>query len=144
MTCYNNDSYEVALYYEQWESAYPVKVQMSLLAGNYTDGAWFAELPAQEWGGTVTCSVVVDNGAARYPSQGTVAITIDGPSRSKITSEMILLAVFLVIAFIALELAFKPGFWRPTGRERARKLEEEDRKKEEEEKKAKQKEEKTG
>jgi hypothetical protein len=142
-TSYNNDSYEVAVFYELEESAYPVKIQLSLSAGNYTDGTWFCELPAQEWGGTIKVSVVVDNGIARYPAQGTVSITVEGPRPSKISSGLILLVIFLIFAFVAIELAFKPGFWRPTGREKARRLEEEDRKREEEEKNAQKKEEKS-
>jgi hypothetical protein len=142
MTSNNNDSYEVALYYEIEESAYPIKIQLSLLAGNYINGTWYGEIPPQEWGGLITCSVVVDNGIARYPPQGTVSITVEGPRPSKISFELILLVIFLIIAFIVIELALKPGFWRPTGRERARRLEEEDRKREEEEKSVQQNQEK--
>ena len=141
-TSYNNDSYEVALFYELEEGAFPVKILLLLSAGNYTNGTWFGEIPAQEWGGTIEVSVVVDNGIARYPAQGTVSINVEGPRPSKISFELVFLVIILIIAFIVFELAFKPGFWRPTGREKARKLEEEDRKKEEEERNAKQKEEK--
>jgi len=142
MTNYNNESYEVVLFYELEEGAYPIKIQLSLSAGNYTNGTWFGEIPAQEWGGTIKVSVVVDNGIARYPTQGTVSIIVEGPRPSKMSFNLVFLVIFLIIAFIAIELAFKPGFWRPTGREKARKLEEEDRKREEEEQNAKQNEEK--
>ena len=78
-------------------------------------------------------SIVINDGLVSYPPTGKYGIEIDGPSPSTFPWNWVFIGAFLLVVFIATELAFKPGFYRRTGRDKARALEEEDRQKEIEE-----------
>ena len=110
---------------------------MSLADGNETSGVWFFDIPAQPWEGCVECRITVrDNSGAssQYPASGNAIIEILGDEQPKpFPWKWVIIIAFLAVVLVLTELAFKPGFYRPTGRERARALEEEDRKREQEE-----------
>lgn len=127
----------VSVSYQREDWIGPLPVYLVLVNGTSTNGTWTGEIPAQEWGGTITCSVLAygpnpDNHLAKHPSVGFTTIEIEG-AESGFPWKWVIIAAFLVVVFIATELAFKPGLYRPTGRERARALEEEDRRKAREE-----------
>jgi hypothetical protein len=128
------DVSKVQIFYEMEDTAFPFDVEMDLVDGTLTNGTWSGSIPAQQWGGTLTFRIITNDGIARYPSEGSLTIKVDGPSESSFPWKWIIIGAFLVVVFIATELAFKPGIWRPTGRQRAQALEEEDRRKEQEEK----------
>jgi len=123
----------VQLLFEREGYAWPSTVDMELTNGTLANGTWSGTIPAQEWGGTLTFRIIANDGITRYPVEGSQSIEIDGPSESTFPWKWLIIGLFLVVVFIATELAFKPGVWRPTGRQRARALEEEDRRKELEE-----------
>ena len=119
----------VQVYYEREGDAFPSISDLNLTDGTRMNGTWSGEIPPQKWECTLTCSIIVDDGLAKYPAQGSFFIDVDGPSPSTFPWNWVIIGAFLAVAFIATELAFKPRIWRPTGRERARALEEEDRRK---------------
>lgn len=125
----------VRVFYQREEWINPLDVHLNLTGGDETNGTWTGQIPAQEWGGTLEYSIVVNDGLAYYPAQGKYTIEIEGPSQSTFPWKWVIIGAFLAVVFIATELAFKPGFWRSTGRDKARALEEEDRLKEMEESK---------
>ena len=129
----NADS--VILYYYNPGTGQESWVPMNLTAGNLTDGEWAFDIPAQSWGGEIHCQVTAtDNayGQSSYPSSGLHVITIVGEERPEpFPWNIVLIVSFLGAALVLTELVFKPGLYRPTGRERARELEEEDWEREE-------------
>lgn len=121
---------EVRLFYEMEGWAYPIIAYLFRTNGTATDGTWSGEIPPLNEGGTLRCSIIVDvdGGIARYPAEGTVSIDVEGPGKG-FPWMWVVIAGFLAFVFVATELIFKPGIYRPTGRERVRALEEKDRKK---------------
>ncbi len=127
----------VFIHHEMEGDAWPTPTELYLVNGSKTNGTWSGEIPAQNRDGTLTCSILVfgsdpDHYIAKYPAQGYETIELEG-APSDFPWSWVIIIGFLAIVLIATELAFKPGFWRPTGRERARALEEEDRRKAREE-----------
>jgi len=103
------------------------------MAWNATSGAWEHVIPAQTWKGIVEWRLTVryDNSSLNYPESGYGQIVIEGKSPPKpFPWNIVVTIAFLGVVLVMTELAFKPGFYRKTGRERARELEEEDRMKE--------------
>lgn len=100
-------------------------------AGNKTNGTWSFSIPAQTYKGTLEVSILAtDNSgvSTRYPANGYYTITLDGPEKSKpFPWNLVLIVAFLAVTLVVTELIFKPGVYRPTGRQRAAALEEEDR-----------------
>lgn len=124
----------VQVYYEREDWIAPVAIMLNMTGGDSQNGTWSGEIPSQEWGGAIEYSIVVNDGQAYYPPfPGKLVIEVEGPTESTFPWMWVILGGFLVFVFIATELIFKPGFYRPTGRERARALEEEDRLREMEE-----------
>jgi hypothetical protein len=124
----------VQIYYQREDWISPLAVILNLTEGDAYNGTWSGALPAQEWSGSVEYSIVVNDGLGYYPPfPGKEVIEIEGPTESHFPWVWVIIGGFLVFVFIATELIFKPGFYRPTGRERARALEEEDRLREMEE-----------
>jgi len=103
---------------------------MTLASGNLTSGAWEFEVPAQEWKTQLNCRIEATD-ISGSSSIITADIDISGASPPRdIPWGLIIMVGFLAIAFILTELAFKPGTYRPTGRQRSEILEEEDRERE--------------
>ncbi|KYK27674.1 MAG: hypothetical protein AYK23_02135 [Candidatus Proteinoplasmatales archaeon SG8-5] len=124
----------VQFFYQQEDWIHPISIILDRSSGDEHNGTWSGIIPAQEWGGALEYSIVVNGGEAYYPPfPGKEIITIDGPTPSNFPWSWVVIGGFLIFVFIATELAFKPGFYRPTGRQRAKALEEEDRRKEMEE-----------
>jgi hypothetical protein len=129
----------VSVSYQREDWIGPLPVDLLLMNGTTTNGTWAGEIPAQEWGGIITCTILAygpdpDNYLAKHPSEGFISVEIEG-AKSGFPWKWVIVGGFLVFVFIAAELAFKPGLYRRTGREKARALEEEDRRKAEEEEK---------
>jgi len=110
--------------------------QMNLTSGNETSGSWTYVIPARPWGGHIDYFITArDNSgdSSQYPASGTSGIEITGEEPPKqFPWNIVIIVVFLGVVLVLTEFIHKPGLYRPTGRERARKLEEEDRKREEE------------
>jgi hypothetical protein len=126
----------VFIHHEMEGDAWPTPTELNLINGSGMGGTWSGEIPARNRDGTLTYSILVfgsdpDYYIAKYPSQGYATIVLEG-APSDVPWSLIIIIGFLAFVLIATELAFKPGFWRPTGREKARALEEEDRRKAEE------------
>ena len=111
---------------------------MNLSEGNTTSGKWTYDIPAQPWKGELECKVTAkdDYGySAFYPASGFMTIEILGETEPKeFPWNLVIIIIFLGAVLVLTELVFKPGFYRKTGREKARELEEEDRLRELEEK----------
>jgi hypothetical protein len=110
---------------------------MTLSEGNDTCGTWTFEIPAQPWKSQMEFSIKArdNNGSSYYPNRdgySTIEILGDDPPKP-FPWNWVLIIAFLGVAFVLTELVFKPGFYRATGREKAKALEEEDRKREQEE-----------
>ncbi|MFO7619137.1 MAG: hypothetical protein R6W91_05725 [Thermoplasmata archaeon] len=100
------------------------------MAPNDTNETWSFIIPAQRWKGTVDCQIMVVEGSGNtyYPESGFVTIEILGESQpNPFPWNILIIIAFLGAALVLTELAFKPGVYRKTGRERARELEEQDR-----------------
>ncbi|MDO9538075.1 MAG: hypothetical protein Q7J68_07130 [Thermoplasmata archaeon] len=128
---------EVILRYSNPATGQVIFDIMVLTAGNISNGTWSFEVPALPYEGSIEYGITAKdfNGtSAQYPPGGTGTIQITGEKPPKeFPWNLVIIVVFLAVAMIATELIFKPGFYRPTGRQRAKALEEEDRKKEQEE-----------
>lgn len=129
--------YEVLLYYTNPTTGQENYEIMTLSEGNTTSGRWAFDIPAQSWKSEVECRITArDNSGAssQYPASGNAIIEIQGDEQPKAFPwNWVIIIAFLGVVLVLTELIFKPGFYRPTGRERARALEEEDRKREQEE-----------
>jgi len=112
---------------------------MTLTAGNSTSGTWTYVIPAQPWEGELECRITAkdETGAsAQFPESGPATIGIIGEEEpDEFPWNLVVAIIFLAVVLVITELIFKPGLYRPTGRDRAKALEEEDRKKEQAEKK---------
>jgi len=128
---------EVLLSYENPANGNLFNEFMVLKSGNTTNGTWTFEIPAQIYKGTIEFSIIakdISGTSIRFPPSGLRTINLEGPEQERPFSwNIVVLAAFLAVALIATELIFKPGFYRPTGRQRARDLELEDQKRELEE-----------
>ncbi len=94
-----------------------------------TNGTWIFVIPPQNYEGSLDVEIKADitGYSTSYPVDE-FTIEFEGPEKEKpFPWNIVLMVGFLAIALIATELIFKPGFYRPTGREKARALEEEDR-----------------
>jgi hypothetical protein len=111
-------------------------LDMVLASGSYSDGVWSCEVPAPSWQGTIEYQIKASDGIAPTYFPGVVEfgqIEIIGEEKpSEIPWHLVIMFVFLGVVLVLTELAFKPGVYRRTGRERARALEEEDREREQE------------
>ena len=98
---------------------------MNLTSGN---GTWYFEIPAQTYKGSLNVNIIaydISGASASYD----FIINLEGPEPAKeFPWNIVVIVVFLAVTLVATELIFKPGFYRPTGRQRAQALEEEDRK----------------
>ena len=121
--------YEVILSYRRPGDALPGYEYLYLTSGDHANGTWTGAIPEQIWEGSLNCHVIAkDNtGQSRYPAQGSVTIQLEGESPSTFPWHIVIMVVGLIIVFVLTELAFKPGLYRQTGRDKARSLEEEDR-----------------
>jgi len=112
-------------------------VPMNLTAGNLSAGTWTYDIPAQPWKGELECRVTAKDdigNSVQYPASSNAKIEIIGDDPPKpFPWNLVILIGFLAVVLVLTELIFKPGFYRLTGREKARALEEEDRKREQEE-----------
>ena len=128
---------EVNLYYENTANGSFNVESMVNISGTPTNGTWHFAIPPQAYKGSLDVWILasdISGASTRYPSTGSYEIEIDGPERAKpFPWNIVIMVAFLAIVLIATELIFKPGFYRPTGRQRAQALEEEDRKRELEE-----------
>ena len=118
----------VWLHYDN--STYSSAREMSLESGNSTRGTWHCEIPAQTWKGVVEWRLTArfGNGSLNYPESGYGQIEIEGKNPPKpFPWNIVVTVAFLGVVLVLTELAFKPGVYRKTGRERAMELEEEDR-----------------
>jgi len=127
--------YEVILSYRRPGDALPSYEYLYLTSGDNANGTWTGAIPEQIWEGSLNCHVIAkDNtGQSRYPAQGSITIQLEGEPPSTFPWHIVIMVVGLIIVFVLTELAFKPGLYRKTGRERAEILEEEDRLRAEEE-----------
>ena len=130
--------YEVKLYYENTENgSFNGGESMVNISGTSTNGTWHFAIPPQVYKGSIDVWILasdVSGTPTRYPSTGGHEIEIEGPERDKpFPWNIVVMVAFLAIVLVATELIFKPGIYRPTGRQRAQALEEEDREKELEE-----------
>lgn len=121
----------VELYYYNPGTGQESWVSMNLTEGNLSVGIWSYDIPAQSWSGELRCKITATDIAyaeTSYPSSGYHVISITGEEQPKPFPWNIVLVVgFLAGAMVLTELVFKPGLYRPTGRDKAKKLEEEDR-----------------
>ena len=110
---------------------------MNLSSGNNTNGTWYFEIPLQKYKGSLETWIIasdISGASTRYPSTGSYDIWLEGPEPTKpFPWNIVIIVAVLAVTLFATELIFKPGFYRPTGRQRAQALEEEDREKELEE-----------
>ena len=92
-------------------------------------GTWGFEIPAQEYEGTLNVCIQADiTGLSNSYPVDDFTIILEGPEPEEpFPWNIVLLVAFLGIALVATELIFKPGLYRPTGRQRAAALEEVDR-----------------
>ncbi len=124
----------VELYYYNPGTGQENWASMNLTEGNLSAGTWSYDIPAQSWSGELRCQITatdIANAETSYPSSGYHRITIVGEEQPKPFPWNIVVVVgFLAAAMVLTELVFKPGLYRPTGRDKAKKLEEEDRLKE--------------
>ena len=124
---------EVLLVYENPSNGLRYYEDMNMTAGNETNGTWYFEIPAQIYKGSLNLNVLVTD-ISGVSANHDFNINLEGPKLVKsFPWNIVIVVVFLGITLVATELIFKPGFYRPTGRQRAAALEEEDRKKELEE-----------
>lgn len=125
----------VVLYYKNPGTGQEDWIFMVLAEGNMSDGTWSCDIPAQPWSGELRCDVTamdVHGDYAYFPASGYHVIALAGEKAPKpFPWNIAIIVCFLAVAFIFTELAFKPGLYRTTGRDKARKLEEEDRLREE-------------
>jgi hypothetical protein len=128
----------VVLYYRNPGTGQEDWVFMNLTVGSLTDGTWSYDIPAQPWAGQLQCyAEATDNGGltGRYPASGYHAIELVGEEAPKpFPWNIAIIVCFLAVALIFTELAFKPGVYRQTGKDKARRLEEDDRLREERQK----------
>ena len=128
----------VNIYYENPSNGNYYNYPMNLTAGNLTNGTWYFSIPPQNYKGTLDVWIDardISGVSDRYPSTGSFDIELEGPEPAKpFPWNIVIIVAFLAVTLIATELIFKPGFYRPTGRQRAQALEEEDRIRELEEK----------
>lgn len=104
---------------------------MELVSGNETNGTWTFEIPPQLYEGMLEVSISASDisGDSTPTPAPKFNINLLGPEPAKpFPWNIVLIVGFLAVTLIATELVFKPGFYRPTGRQKARALEEEDRK----------------
>ena len=110
---------------------------MNLSSGNNTNGTWHFEIPIQKYKGSLEVRILasdISGASTRYPSSGSYDIELEGPEPSKpFPWNILVIVAFLAVVLIVTELIFKPGFYRPTGRQRAEALEKEDQERELEE-----------
>jgi hypothetical protein len=127
-------AFEVIFCYQRPTDPLPSYESLYLSTGDHTNGTWYGEVEAQIWNGTLSCWVVAkDNtGETRHPSTGGFTVFLEGEKESTFPWNLVAIVGFVFVAFILTELAFKPGLYRKTGRQKARELEEEDRRREEE------------
>ena len=128
---------EVNLYYENTANGSFNVESMVNISGTPTNGTWHFAIPPQAYKGSLDVWILasdISGATTRYPSTGSYEIEIEGPERAKpFPWNIVVIVAFLAIVLVATELIFKPGIYRPTGRQRAQALEEEDRKRELEE-----------
>ena len=110
---------------------------MENILGNRTNGTWHYEIPPQIYKGSLRLRLFADDIAGNRTylpgNTGYLNINLEGPEPVKeFPWNIVLIVIVLSITLIATELIFKPGFYRPTGRQRAKALEEEDRRREQE------------
>ena len=100
--------------------------------GNNTNGTWTYTIPPMIYKGTLEFHVSsADNSSSTLEPAPALYINIEGPEPVKpFPWNIVVIVIFLAIVLVVTELIFKPGIYRPTGRQRAKALEEEDRKKE--------------
>ncbi len=101
-----------------------------MMAQNGANGTWSYNIPAQPWKGSLEVLLTAKDGTgvAQYPSSGFMTIGIAGDEQPKpFPWNIVVILIFLGVVLVLTELTFKPGFYRKTGRERARELEEQDR-----------------
>ena len=110
---------------------------MNQTSGNETNGTWHFEIPAQKYKGSLEIWIIasdISGDSSRYPVSGAFTIQLDGPEPARpFPWSIVVIVAFLAVTLVATELIFKPGLYRPTGRQKAKALEEEDRKRELEE-----------
>jgi hypothetical protein len=127
----------VVLYFKIADTGQEDWVTMNLTSGNLTNGIWTYDIPSQSWEGSLECRITAkDNSgfSTQYPASSNAIIEIIGDEPPEpFPWNWVIIIAFLGIAFVVTELVFKPGFYRATGREKAKALEEEDRRREEEE-----------
>ena len=103
---------------------------MNLTSGNGINGTWYFEIPAQTYKGSLNVNIIaydVSGASASYD----FIIHLEGPEPVKeFPWNIVVIVAFLAVTLVATELIFKPGVYRPTGRQKAAALEEEDRKRE--------------
>ncbi len=125
----------VVLYYKNPGTGREDWIFLNLTGGNLSDGTWSCDIPAQPWSGELRCDVTamdVHGDYAYFPTSGYHVIVLVGEDAPKpFPWNIAIIVCFLAVALIFTELAFKPGLYRTTGRDKARKLEEEDRLREE-------------
>ena len=114
---------------------------MNLSSGNNTNGTWYFEIPIQKYKGSLEVWILasdISGISTRYPSSRSYDIELEGPEPSKpFPWNIVIIVAFLAVVLVVTELIFKPGFYRPTGRQRAQALEKEDQEREIEEQKNK-------
>ena len=128
---------EVLLTYENPSNGLLNIEYMNMTSGSETNGTWHFAIPSQTYKGSLDLWVQasdISGASTRYPSTGSYDIELEGPEPSKpFPWNIVVIVAFLAVVLIATELIFKPGFYRPTGRQRAEALEKEDRERELEE-----------
>ncbi len=129
--------YDILLTYINPANGLLYNEYMNLTSGNKTNGTWHFEIPPQRYKCSLDVWIIasdISGASTRYPASGGFTIQLDGPKPVKpFPWNIVIIVVFLGITLVATELIFKPGVYRPTGRQRAKALEEEDRKRELEE-----------
>jgi hypothetical protein len=107
-------------------------MEMNRTSGDNNTGTWSYTIPAQSWEGRLDC-IITAKDISGASSQRSATISITGePEPKPFPWNLVLIIMFLGVALVLTELAFKPGIYRKTGRQRARELEEEDMKREQE------------
>lgn len=96
---------------------------------NETSGLWSYDIPPQSWKSEMRCTIKVTD--THDTAQYSFTIVILGEEEPKVFPwSLVITIIFLGVVLVLTELAFKPGLYRKTGREKAKELEEEDRKRE--------------
>ena len=123
----------VAIWYINSTSGNRYDDFMTFASGNSTNGTWNYTIPPMVYEGTLEFHVSASDiyGSSTPEPAPALHISLDGPEPTKpFPWNIIIIVAFLAVTLVATELIFKPGLYRPTGRQKAKALEEEDRKKE--------------